>query len=96
MGYLGGHRAFAGAARTHQEDAARFFEIDRGGLQALGDGKRQRRVGARLRKIRGLPHQGLAQTFGQAVALDRRAQQAAQVGAGKGEEIGDCAHGARS
>ena len=84
---LGGDGALAGARRSDQKDAARFFKIDRCGNQTLGQSKSKGCVHADFGKFGRLAHQGLAQTFGQPVIFHGRAQRRAQIGARKGDQI---------
>ena len=87
---LGRHRAFTGARRPDQKNAARHFQVDRRLDHALRQSKGQCGVGSDLRKIGGLAHQSLTQAFGQAVAFHGLAQDGAQVTAGKGDQIVAC------
>jgi hypothetical protein len=84
---LGGNGAFAGARGPDQKYAARLFQIDPGRGQALGQGEGERRIGTDFGKICRFAHQGMAQAFGQAVALHGRAQQMTQIGARESDQI---------
>ena len=79
MGEFGGNGAFARSRRTHQQDAAGLFQIDRNQADAGCQNAGQRVFHTPVRPVDRVADQGFDQMVRQAVRLERGGQAAAQI-----------------